>query len=117
MLKLEQIALIVYVCASTAGVLIIKSFLNTIRYNTATELITQLINLNLILGVFLYVAGFVTWLYVLSKMDLNIAYPIAITLSFIAIVLSSALFLHEKITANIAIGTAVCLIGIIIILR
>jgi drug/metabolite transporter (DMT)-like permease len=117
MIKLEQIALIIYVCASTAGVLIIKNFLNTIRYDNAYEFIYQLINVNLIIGVLLYVAGFLTWLYVLSKMDLNIAYPVAITLSFLAIVLLSSLVLHEKITSNIIIGTAICLIGIIIILR
>lgn len=117
MFKLEQIALIIYVCASTAGVLIIKNFLNTIKYSSVYEFVYQLINFNLLIGVSLYIAGFLTWLYVLSKMNLNTAYPVAITLSFLAIIVLSALVLHEKITANIAIGTVLCLIGIIIILR
>lgn len=117
MIKLEQVSLIIYVCASTAGVLIIKNFLNTISYRNIPDFLIQLINANLIFGVFLYIVGFLTWLYVLSKMSLNTAYPIAVTLSFLAIIALSALILKEKLTMNIVIGSLLCLIGIVIILR
>lgn len=117
MIKLEQVSLIIYVCASTAGVLIIKNFLNTISYRNVYDFLIQLINVNLIIGVALYTLGFLTWLYVLSKMSLNTAYPVAVTLSFLAILLLSTLILKEKLSLNIVAGTVICLIGIIIILR
>lgn len=117
MFKLEQIALIFYICASTAGVLIIKNFFNGVSYQNIQDFIVQLVNPSLVLGVILYVGGFLAWLYVLSKMDLNVAYPVAVTLSFVAILILSTLVLKERITLNIALGTLLCLIGIVVILR
>lgn len=117
MVRLEHIALIIYASASTAGVLIIKKFLNTLEYKSAYEFIYQLFNLNLISGILLYIAGFVTWLYVLSKMNLNVAYPVAITLSFLSILVFSTLLLNEKFTLNIGIGSALCIAGIVFILK
>ena len=117
MVKFEQIALIIYVSASTAGMLIIKNFLNTIHYKNTYGFIYELFNLNLIFGIFLYIAGFITWLYVLSKMSLNTAYPIAVTLSFLAILVFSTLLLKEKFTLNIGIGLLLCVVGIIFILK
>jgi small multidrug resistance pump len=117
MVKLEQVALLFYVIASTAGVLIIKKFLNTVHYQNICDFLYALFNPSLVAGVLLYVVGFITWLYVLSKMNLNIAYPIAITLSFLAIILASAFFLKEEITLNIGLGTVFCLLGVILILK
>lgn len=117
MVKIEQIALLFYVIASTAGVLIIKKFLNTVHYESAFDFLYALFNPSLVAGVTLYVVGFITWLYVLSKMNLNIAYPIAITLSILAILLTSTLVLKEEITLNIGLGTVLCLLGVVLILK
>jgi len=117
MAKTEQIALLLYVLASTAGVVIIKKFFASAHFEDFHGFISQLFNLQLIVGIFLYIAGFLTWLYVLSRMDLNIAYPVAITLSFVAVLLASILILKEPFSVNIGIGTVVCLIGVFIILR
>ncbi len=78
---------------------------------------STLFNVQLIIGVTLYIIGFLTWLYILSRMDLNTAYPVAVTLSFIAVILASALLLKEPLTVNIGIGTVFCLIGVFMILR
>jgi len=94
-----------------------KNFLNTIHYKNTYGFIYELFNLNLIFGIFLYIAGFITWLYVLSKMSLNTAYPIAVTLSFLAILVFSTLLLKEKFTLNIGIGSLLCVVGIIFILK
>jgi drug/metabolite transporter (DMT)-like permease len=117
MAKFEYIALMIYVAASTAGVVMIKKFFNGIHYADIYGFIYQLFNLNLVIGVLLYVTGFITWLYVLSKMSLNTAYPIAITLSFLAIMISSTLLLKEKFTLNVGIGSLLCVVGIIYILK
>jgi small multidrug resistance pump len=115
--KTEYIALVFYVLASTCGVVIIKKFFDTVPHETVTDFLSNLLNMQLIIGVTLYIMGFLTWLYVLSKMDLNTAYPVAITLSFIAVILASALVLEEPLTVNIGIGTILCLLGVFIILR
>lgn len=117
MVKTEHIALLFYVLASTAGVIIIKNFFNSANLKDYQEFVLQLVNIQLICGVFLYLAGFITWLYVLSKMDLNTAYPVAITLSFIAVILTSSLILKENFSINIGIGTLLCLAGVFIILK
>jgi drug/metabolite transporter (DMT)-like permease len=115
--KNEYLALIFYVVASTCGVVIIKKFFDTFHSETISDFLPSLLNVQLIAGVALYIAGFLTWLYVLSRMDLNIAYPVAITLSFIAVILASALVLKEPLTVNIGIGIVLCLSGVFIILR
>lgn len=117
MVKLEYIALMIYVTASTAGVLIIKNFFNNVYFKNIFEFVFQLFNLNLICGIFLYVIGFIMWMYVLSRMNLSIAYPVAITLSFLAILVSSILLLKEELTINIMVGSLMCVAGIIFMLK
>jgi small multidrug resistance pump len=115
--KTEHLALIFYVLASTCGVVIIKKFFDSVHHETIPDFLASLFNVQLIIGIALYLTGFLTWLYVLSRMDLNTAYPVAITLSFIAVILVSALVLEEPLTVNLGIGTILCLIGVFIILR
>ncbi|MDO8872113.1 MAG: EamA family transporter [Methanoregula sp.] len=116
-MKTEHFALIFYVLASTCGVVIIKKFFDSVHHETITDFLSGLLNVQLIIGVALYMTGFLTWLYILSRMDLNTAYPVAISLSFIAVILASALVLKEPLTVNIGIGTVLCFIGVFIILR
>lgn len=113
----EVVALIIYIIASSAGVLIIKNFLNSIYYSNFIEFFLSLFNITLFFGALLYILGFVSWLFVLSRMSLNTAYPIAITLSFMTILTLSILFFKERATWNIFIGMALCIIGIYIILK
>jgi drug/metabolite transporter (DMT)-like permease len=116
-IKSEYFALFIYVIASTAGVVVIKKFLDTIVYENMQGFFVQLFNTQLIFGVALYIFGFLTWLFVLSRLDLSIAYPVAITLSFIAVILTSAFVLKENVTLNIVAGMVLCIIGVLIILR
>jgi drug/metabolite transporter (DMT)-like permease len=105
------------VLASTSGVIIVKNFFNSVHYETIPGFISTLFNVQLIIGVALYITGFLTWLYILSRMDLNTAYPIAITLSLVTIIMASILILKEPMTVKIGIGTILCLIGVFVILR
>jgi drug/metabolite transporter (DMT)-like permease len=75
------------------------------------------VNVQIIIGVILYVVGFLSWLYILSKVNLSVAYPTMTTLSFITILLLSIILLKEKLTLEIIIGSILCLIGIYIILK
>ncbi len=116
MVKFEHITLLVYVCCSTLGVVLLKSFFNTTHYENFPDLISKSLNIFFISGAALYIFGFFTWLYILSKMNLNIAYPVSITLSFLSILLLSTLVLKEKFSWNIGIGAFLCLVGIYIII-
>jgi len=111
------IPLLIYVCASSAAVLIIKGFFNTASYGNLLEFIQLLINKTLITGVILYVVGFLAWLYTLSKVNLSVVYPIATTLTFLAISILAVLILKEKFTINLLIGIILCLAGIFMISR
>jgi drug/metabolite transporter (DMT)-like permease len=116
MQKAGQIALVIYILASSAAVLIIKNFFNMSTYEDLSGFIHLLVNIKLIGGIILYKIGFLSWLYVLSKMNLSTAYPIATTLSFLSILFLSILILREKFTLNIFIGTILCITGILIII-
>jgi len=116
MVKLEHIALLVYVIGSTSGVVLLKLFFNSVHYESVDDLLSKIINVFFISGAALYIFSFLTWLYVLSKMNLSIAYPVSVTLSFVSIILVSTLFLREKFSWNLMIGAILCLIGIYIII-
>jgi len=116
MVKIEHIALLVYVAGSTAGVVLLKYFFNTVPFDGIHDLLSKSLNFYLIVGVGLYIFSFLTWLYVLSKMNLNVAYPVAVTLSFLSIIMVSTLLLREKFSLSLAIGALLCLLGIYIII-
>ncbi len=113
----QIIAFIIYLLSNSAGILIIKNFLNNSNYKEPLDLINFLTDVRLIAGMVLYIIGFLTWIYLLSKMDLNMIYPIIVTSSFILILILSTLILKERFTINIFIGTIMCIIGISIIVR
>ncbi|WP_062117590.1 EamA family transporter [Aureimonas sp. AU40] len=67
-------------------------------------------------GVGLYAVEFVAWLFVLSHMDLSVAFPIA-TLSYVGVVLASRLFLGEAVPprrwmSTLLIAAGAALVGV-----
>lgn len=64
------------------------------------------------LSITFYAGGFVVWGYLLSKFELNKAYPIYTAITFILIVLSSIMLFNEKVTINMILGYIFILIGI-----
>lgn len=58
--------------------------------------------------------GFVFWILCLARLDLAYAYPIACS-SVVFVTLLSAIFLNEAVTARMWAGTALVLLGIILI--
>lgn len=117
MIRPEFIGLMIYVITSTFGVTLIKLNLTRLQGNICLENILILLNPGVIIGIFLYFGGFLLWLYVISHMKLSVAYPIAITLSVISVLLASLFILKEKITSEMFLGTLFCLFGIWLIVR
>ncbi|WP_018701284.1 EamA family transporter [Amorphus coralli] len=69
------------------------------------------------LGAALYICGFLLWLGILSRMELSIAYPIAIGLTLVFSSLASWFLLSEPISLVRIMGTLLIFVGIVVIAR
>jgi len=67
-------------------------------------------------GLAFYLLGTVVWLLVLSRLDLAVAYPLG-ALNYVFITALSATVLHETIPPLRWVGTAIILIGILVVAR
>ncbi|HWY63124.1 MAG TPA: EamA family transporter [Rhizomicrobium sp.] len=70
----------------------------------------------LIGGLAMYGVSALVWIKVLSQLELSAAYPF-VGLSFIFVLIASAAFLHEHITMERALGTALITIGCALVAR
>jgi multidrug transporter EmrE-like cation transporter len=64
------------------------------------------------LGVLGYALSFPTFVLLLTRQGISLAYPIVTGLTFTAIALISTIFLHESLTVVQIIGTVVVFIGL-----
>lgn len=69
-----------------------------------------------IVGLAIYVGSTVFWLVVLSRVDLSYAYPFA-SLSYVLMLIASWLLFNENITSLRVMGSAVVMLGVILISR
>ncbi len=68
-------------------------------------------------GLFLMGIGFFIWLFILSKINLSIIYPISTSLTLIAVIIGSLLFFKENLSLFHVIGTAFIILGIFSLLH
>lgn len=78
------------------------------------SLISIIENRLLFIGIFLYILGFCFWIFIISKLDIKIAYPIAST-SILFSALFSSLYESRQLPFKYWIGILVILLGIYII--
>ena len=69
-------------------------------------------NVYLLSGVASFGLALAAYSYVLSKMNLSIAYPIMTSVGFVIVVLFSVLFLNEKLIALQILGIALIMAGV-----
>lgn len=67
-----------------------------------------------LLGVFLYGAGTLMWMAVISDEPISIGYPILISTSFIVVAFGAAYFFNEPLTNVKLLGMVVITVGVII---
>lgn len=67
-------------------------------------------------GLFIYGGGVLAWLYVLSKVDLSLAYPF-VGVSFIVVMLFGIFLLQETVSPLRMIGTVLIALGCIMVAR
>ncbi len=69
-----------------------------------------------VIGIATYGLGAVVWIVVLSRVQLSFAYPL-LGLSYVLVVLSSALFLHEQVAPVRWLGVLLIVAGIALVSR
>lgn len=69
-----------------------------------------------VLGIATYGLGAVVWIVVLSRVQLSFAYPL-LGLSYVLVVLSSALFLHERVSPSRWLGVLLIVAGVALVGR
>lgn len=74
-------------------------------------------NPGIVVGLALYLIGFVLWARVLSMSDISTAYPIFISLAFIIVVVGSRLFFDESLNVLKLLGIVIIALGIIVVSR
>ena len=79
-------------------------------------LVVRIINGGVIAGLMAYVISVVTWMYVLSRLPVSVAYP-AVSLAYVVGVGMGWLFLGEQVSAGRLLGVGIVLIGITVIAR
>jgi drug/metabolite transporter (DMT)-like permease len=67
-------------------------------------------------GLTIYGAGVLAWLYVLSKVDLSLAYPF-VGVSFIVVMLFGIFLLQETVSPMRMIGTVLIALGCVLVAR
>ncbi len=73
-------------------------------------------NIFLLLGVGLYAVSFFLYIFILSRLQLNIVYPVATGAVLVIIAVTSHFWLNESITVSHIVGIVAILIGIVFIL-
>jgi drug/metabolite transporter (DMT)-like permease len=115
------LVIIVVIVINVLGQLLMKLGMNELKpVDFHDRLISEFIrifsNKYVIFGVITYIIGTFLWLYVLSKMELSISYPM-LSLSYVFIALVSWLLLHEPMTLNKIIGIVIISLGVFILNR
>ncbi len=116
------IYILISVAGSAAGQLLLKKGMNsmgpiTLSFNQFPSLVWQMVtNLDVFIGLVIYLLGTVFWLAALSRVDLSFAYPFA-SLNYIVILAASWIMFDEKITLSRLAGTIVIGIGVLLISR
>ncbi len=64
-----------------------------------------------------YAISFMTYAIVLSKVELNRAFPVTIIAATILVFIVSVVFYHESVNFNKVFGLILCLTGVIFLLR
>jgi multidrug transporter EmrE-like cation transporter len=70
-----------------------------------------------VVGAALYVTSFFLWLVIVSRMQLTVAYPLAIGLSLLMVSAGAVWWLGESLTVAHGVGAALVLAGVVLLTR
>ena len=119
--KLFTFLLILFnVALAVSGQLAIKAGMNQVGYITSKNSMSLMMaafkNPYVILGLIAYTLAAGTWIAVLSRVEVSFAYPM-LSLGYVAIVILSAIYLHESVTLMRVVGTFLIVVGVAVIFK
>ncbi|MBA7671039.1 putative 4-amino-4-deoxy-L-arabinose-phosphoundecaprenol flippase subunit ArnF [subsurface metagenome] len=118
----DLLAVLVSVSLAVVGQLLLKiGMLRMGRFSLNISTIVPqytriLLNPFIIAGIISFALSMLVWLYVLSRLELSVAYPF-VALNYVLILFASHFLLKETITPVRIIGVAVIVIGVYLISR
>ncbi len=108
-----------YVILNSLGAILIKHRINQlgiVNFDSFGTVVRYFFNLmtscEVIFGFIAIFVGAITWMIALSRLELSIAYPLAIGSNFLIIVATSVILFAEPMTAYKIYGIVLILIGI-----
>jgi len=114
---------ILSVVLATGGQLLLRAGMEKVGYIGAPQIsrpvklfVTVATNIQVVIGLSLFVASAVSWLIVLSRTSLSVAYPFA-GMTYVFTALFSKFALHEKVPSLRWLGILLVLTGIVIVGR
>lgn len=117
-MSLEDVLLfIAYTIASVVSLLVIKAWLPVAKANWNEGLVLSFPTVLVVGGAALYVFSFLTWMVILTRHDLTLAYPIAIGLTLVFSSLSASFLLGETLSLVRIGGIFFIFIGIVLVVR
>lgn len=118
----DLLAIFVSISLAVVGQLLLKiGMLRMSRFSLNISTIVQqytriLLNPFIIAGIIGFALSMLVWLYVLSRLELSVAYPF-VALNYVLILFASHFLLKETITPVKIMGVAVIVIGVYLISR
>lgn len=116
--------IILYLVFSISGLIFMKKGLIGVNLAGIGDLIKSLLNWQFwishwqfILGAVCYVLSFLTWMFLLSKKELSLIYPLTVSIVYVAIMISSVLLFHEQFTLSKIIGAVLIGLGIVFLIK
>lgn len=80
----------------------------------AVETLIAVLNWGVVLGLLCYAFSVLTWMYVLSKVQVSIAYPF-LSIGYVIVLFGGFFFFREPITAIKCVGIALICAGVVLI--
>jgi multidrug transporter EmrE-like cation transporter len=116
--------IILYLILTVSGLVLMKSGLAQTQLGGLTELIRNLINVKFllshwkfVLGILCYGLSFITWMFLLSKKELSMIYPLTVGIVYALIMAASVVFFHEQFTLYKIIGVVLIGVGILFLVK
>lgn len=114
---LKYILLLTSMTLAIIGQLSFKKGLNGVELHLdPMTIIKTIFTPDVFIGFMMYGISSIIWLFVLERFPLSIAYP-SLALSYVLIVFASAVFLQEPLTTQKIAGSAIIVLGVIILFR
>lgn len=109
----QIITLAVYIFFTISGLILIK--LGGVQQLTISSgNILLKLDIKTLLGILCYLVSFIVYVLLISKFQLSYIMPLTTGLVYIFVLITSVIFLNEKIDISQWVGAGVILIGIII---